>query len=89
MLSLLVCRNKLHKKNFLEIASLKQPGKYYVPQIVVRLVRMAYFRFYKPRLVEMEKTARPLETNAHANFPKTENAAYQCIENGGGETCPH
>ena len=26
--------------------------------------------------------ARPLETNAHANFPMAENAAYQCMENG-------
>ena len=33
--------------------------------------------------------ARPLKTNAHANFPMAENAAYQCMENGGGETCPH
>ena len=32
----------------------------------------------------IEQTARPLETNAHANFPMAENAAYQCIENGGG-----
>ena len=30
-------------------------------------------------LVEIEQTARPLETNAHANFPMVENAAYQCI----------
>ena len=29
--------------------------------------------------------ARPLETNAHANFPMAENAAYQCMENGGGK----
>ena len=29
--------------------------------------------------------ARLLETNAHANFPKAENAAYQCMENGGGK----
>ena len=28
---------------------------------------------------------RPLETNAHANFPMAENAAYQCMENGGGK----
>ena len=28
--------------------------------------------------------ARPLETNAYANFPMTEKAAYQCMENGGG-----
>ena len=29
--------------------------------------------------------ARPLETNAHANFPMAENAAYQCMANGGGK----
>ena len=33
--------------------------------------------------MEIEQTARPLETNAHANFPMSENAAYQCMENGG------
>ena len=32
--------------------SLKPPGKSYVPQVGVRLVRMAYFRFYKlPKLI--------------------------------------
>ena len=35
--------------------------------------------------MEIEQTARPLETNAQANFPMAENAAYQCIENGGGK----
>ena len=35
--------------------------------------------------MEIEKTARPLETNTHANFPMAENAAYQCMENGGGK----
>ena len=35
--------------------------------------------------METEQTARPLETNAHANFPMAENAAYQCMENGGGK----
>ena len=38
--------------------------------------------------MEIEQTARPLETNAHANFPNAENAAYQCMENGGGENLP-
>ena len=38
--------------------------------------------------MEIEQTARPLETNAHANFPMAENAAYQCMENGGGENLP-
>ena len=33
--------------------------------------------------MEIEQTTRPLETNAHANFPMAENAAYQCMENGG------
>ena len=35
--------------------------------------------------MEIEQTARPLETNAHANFPMAENAVYQCMENGGGK----
>ena len=35
--------------------------------------------------MEIEQTARPLETNAHANFPMAENAAYQCMENGVGK----
>ena len=35
--------------------------------------------------MKSEQTARPLETNAHANFPMAENAAYQCTENGGGK----
>ena len=35
--------------------------------------------------MEIEQTARPLETNAHANFPIAGNAAYQCMENGGGK----
>ena len=39
--------------------------------------------------MEIEQTARPLETNAHVNFPVEENAAYQCMKNGWGETCPH
>ena len=33
--------------------------------------------------MEIEQTARPLETNIHANFPMVENAAYQCMENCG------
>ena len=35
--------------------------------------------------MEIEQTARPLETNTHANFPMAENAAYQCMENGVGK----
>ena len=32
--------------------------------------------------MEIEQTARSLETNGHDNFPMAENAAYQCMENG-------
>ena len=35
--------------------------------------------------MEIEQTARPLETNAHNNFPMAENVAYQCMQNGGGK----
>ena len=35
--------------------------------------------------MDIEQTARPLETNDHANIPKAENGAYQCMENGGGK----
>ena len=34
--------------------------------------------------MEIEQTARPLETNAHVNLPMAENAEYQYTENGGG-----
>ena len=33
--------------------------------------------------MEIEQTARLLETNAHVNFPMAENADYQCMENCG------
>ena len=35
--------------------------------------------------MEIEQTARPLETKAHANFPISENAANECMEKGGGK----
>ena len=41
------------------------------------------FKEWKACLVEIEQTARPSETNVHANFPMAKNAAYQCMENGG------
>ena len=35
--------------------------------------------------MEIEQTARQLETNAHAIFLMAENAAYQYMDNGGGK----
>ena len=39
--------------------------------------------------MEIEQAARPLETNAHANFSMAENVAYQCMENGGRGKLAH
>ena len=41
------------------------------------------FKEWKTCLVEIEQTARKLETNVRANFPTAENLAYQCLDNGG------
>ena len=46
------------------------------------------FKEWKACLVEIGQTAHKLETDARANFPMAENLAYQCMENGGGDTCP-
>ena len=35
--------------------------------------------------MEIEQTARPLEANAHSNFPISENEANEGMENGGGK----
>ena len=40
------------------------------------------FKQRKACLVVIGRTAHKLETNARANFPKAENFAYQCMENG-------
>ena len=46
------------------------------------------YQKWKACLVEIGQTAHKLEANASVNFPMAENLAYQCMENGGGETCP-
>ena len=85
MLSRLVCRNGLHKHDFLEIIKSKRRNSY-ESHIYLRLIGSAGgFKELKACLVEIEQTARPLVTNAHANFPMAENAAYQSKENGGGK----
>ena len=35
--------------------------------------------------MDIEQTARPLETNAQFNFPMAENAGYKCMEDSGGK----
>ena len=46
------------------------------------------FKEWKACLVEIGQTAHKLETNPRANFPMAETLSYQCMENGGGKTCP-
>ena len=46
------------------------------------------FKEWKASLVEIGQTAHKLETSARANFTMAEILAYQCMENGRGETCP-
>ena len=88
MLSRLVCRNVLHKHDFCEIIKSKIRHSYEAHTYLRHIGFASWFLRIENLLVVIEQTARPLETNAHANFPMAENAAYQCMDNGvGGETC--
>ena len=51
--------------------------------IWAHMICQVVFKEWKACLVEIGQTAHKLETNARANFPMTENLAYQCMENGG------
>ena len=84
MLSRLVCRNGLHKHDFCEIIKYKIHHSYEAHTYLRHRGFAGRFKEQKACLVEIEQTARPLETNVHANFPTAENAAYKCMENGGG-----
>ena len=85
MLSRLVCRNRLHKHDFWEIIKSKIRHSYEAHTYLRHIGFARWFKEQKACLVEIEQTARPIETNAHANIPMVENAAYQCMENGGGK----
>ena len=82
MLSRLVCRNGLHKYDFWEIIKCKIRHSYEAHSYLRHIGFAKWFQGIETFLVEIDQTARPLETNAHANFPMPENAAYQCMENG-------
>ena len=69
MLLRLVCRNGLHKQDFWEIIKSKIRHSFEA-HTYLRHIRFArLFQRIECLLVEIEQTARPLETNAHANFP--------------------
>ena len=85
MLSGLLCRNGLHKHDFWEIIKSKIRHSYEVHTYLRHIGFARWFQRRECLLVEIVQTARPLETNAHANLPMAENAAYQCMENGGGK----
>ena len=83
MLSRQVCRNGLHKHDFWEIIKCKLRHSYEAHTYLRHIGFVRWFQRIKACLVEIEQTARPLETNANANFPMAENTANQCMENGG------
>ena len=85
MLSRLVCRNGLHKHGFCEIIKSKILHSYEARTYLRRIGFAMWFQRIESLFGEIEQTACPLETNAHANFSMAENAAYQCMENGGGK----
>ena len=85
MLSRQVCQNGLHKPDFWDIIKSKISHSYEAHTYQRHIGFARWFQRIECLLVEIEQTARPLETNAHANFPMAENAAYQCMENGGGK----
>ena len=85
MLLWLLCRNGLHKQEFCETIKSKIRHSYEAYTYLRHIGFVRWFQRIESLLVEIEQTARPLETNAHANFPMAENAVYQCMENGGGK----
>ena len=83
MLLWLVFQNVLHKHDFWEIIKSKIRHSYEAHTYLRHIGFARWFQRIESLFVEIEQTACPLETNAHANFPMAENAAYQCMENGG------
>ena len=83
MLSRLVCRNGLHKHDFWEIIKSKIRHSYEAHTYLRHIGFARWFQRIESLFCGIEQTARPLETNAIANITMAENAAYQCMENGG------
>ena len=85
MLSWLVCRNGLHKHDFWEIIKSKIRHSYEA-HTYLRHIRFAmWFQRIESLFGGNCANGASVRENAHANFPMTENAAYQCMENGGGK----
>ena len=85
MLSRLVCRNGLHKHDFWEIIKSEIHHSCDANTYLRHIGLARWFQGIEGCLVLIELTALPLETNTHANLPMAKNAAYQCMENGGGK----
>ena len=85
MLSRLVCRNGLHKHDFWEIIVPKIRHSYEAHTYLRQIGFARWYQRTESLFGGNWATARPVETNAHTNFPMAENAANQCMENGGGK----
>ena len=85
MLSRQICRNGLHKHDFWEIIKSKIRHSYEEHTYLRHIGFARWFQRIECLFVQIEQTARPLETKAYSYFPMAENAAYQCKENSGGK----
>ena len=82
MLIRLECRNGLNKCKFCQMIKASKCRSYETHTYQWRMDLPGCFKHQKACLVEIEQTARKLETNAHDNFLMAENMAYQCMEDG-------
>ena len=80
-----VCRNRLHKHDFWEIIKSKIRHSYEANTYLMHIGFARWFQRIESLFRGNWANGVPLEKNAHANFPKAEIAAYQCMENGGGK----
>ena len=82
MLSRPECRNGLNKCKFWQMIKASKCRSYETHTYQWRIGLARLFQTSEACLVDIEQTARKLETNAHANFLMAENMAYQCMEDG-------
>ena len=85
MLSWLVCRNGLHKHDFLEIIKSKIRHSYEVHTYLRHKGFARWFQRIESLFGGNWANCASVGDKCNANFPTAENAAYQCMENGGGK----
>ena len=85
MLSRLVCRNGLHKHDFWEIIKSKIRHSYEAHTYLRHIGFARWFKRIESLFGGNWANGPSIRDNALANFLMAENAAYQCMKNGGGK----